>query len=250
MTMALTGDNGSCGIDVYSVRLPKTPSESLLRNCLELLNDDEQRAAERYKVRSRQEQAIVSRALLRMALSRRLGRGPKSWRFETSPRGRPRLASGQGMVGVDFNISHCDECVACTIARNARVGVDVETRNRLRDIEEVASRFLSPSEANSLSRMSKEMTDTALLRIWTLKEALVKGIGFGMVLDFRAIDLPINQIVNELEFTSPSAKRWAFRAYESGPIHTVGLAYRAMQKCNVTFASQSAVSAMGAFELS
>ena len=245
MVMVPVGDEARCGIDLYSVRLPNTPSEAFLRDCLDVLNADERRAAERYKVRSRREQAIVSRALLRMALSHRLGRGPETWRFETSPRGRPRLAIGQGVDEVDFNISHTDGCIACAIARNARVGVDVETRDRLRDIEEVASRFLSPSEAQAVSRMSKAAAETALLRLWTLKEALAKGIGIGMALDFRAIELPVDQISDGLEFTSRSAKRWAFRAYVNDPMHAVGLTYRATRTCEVTLRPQSDLRAIG-----
>ncbi len=244
--MAAPGpDERRCGVDLWIVRLAQTPSAALLSACFEVLSADERRSADRYQMRSRREQAIVSRALLRSALSHRLLRGPETWQFETSPRGRPRLASGQGADGVDFNLSHTQGCVACAIARNARVGVDVEARNRLPDIKEVASRYLSPSEAQAVSIMSKASAETALLRLWTLKEALAKGIGIGMALDFRAIELPVDQISDGLEFTSQSAKRWAFRAYGSDPMHAVGLTYRATQTCNVTLRFQSDLRAIG-----
>ncbi len=243
---APTVDEGRYAIDLLIVRLAETPSEAVLRTCFDVLNTDERRAAERYRAPSRRAQAIVSRAVLRRALSRRLGRGPETWRFETSPRGRPRLAAGQGVDGVDFNISHTEGCIACAIARNARVGVDVEARSRLPDIADVASRFLSPSEAQAVASMPEGSAATALLRLWTLKEALAKGIGIGMALDLRAIDLPTDPRGDGLAFTSPSAKRWAFRAYGNGPMHAVGLAYRATQECAVTVAFQPALRAIGA----
>lgn len=242
---AQVSDEGHCDVDLWIVPLAQAPSEVLLRACLDVLNADERRSAERYKIRSRRAQAIVSRAVLRRALSHRLGRGPETWRFETSPRGRPSLAPGQGADGVDFNVSHTEGCVVCAIAQNARVGVDVEARNRLPDIAEVASRFLSPSEAQAVSEMSRRAAGTALLRLWTLKEALAKGIGIGMALDFPAINLPVEQIGDGSEFSSRSAKRWAFRAYRNGPMHAIGLAYRALRPCDVTLRFQSDHRAIG-----
>ena len=147
---------------------------------------------------------------------------------------------------MDFNVSHTEGCVACAIAQNARVGVDVEARSRLPDIAEVASRFLSPSEAQAVSEMSERASETTLLRLWTLKEALAKGLGIGMALDFQAIDLPVDQISDGLEFSSPSVKRWAFRAYGNVPMHAIGLAYRALWPCDVTLRFQSDHRAIGA----
>ena len=175
-------------------------------------------------------------------MRRRLFHAPSSERGCRSDWGVGRRP---GVDDVDFNVSHTEGCIACAIARNARVGVDVEARSRLPDIKEVALRFLSPCETRAVSRMANGPAETALLRLWTLKEALAKGIGVGMALDFRAIDLPADGHNDGSRFTSPSAKRWAFRTFGNYPMHVVAIAYRAPQECDVAVTYQTAVRAIG-----
>jgi 4'-phosphopantetheinyl transferase len=79
-----------------------------------------------------------------------------------SPMGRPK-----GSFGAEFSISHSGGLIACAIALNARVGIDVEPVTRK---PRLSSRYLDATERRAAAR-----NPLAGLRIWTGKEAVFKA---------------------------------------------------------------------------
>lgn len=65
-----------------------------------------------------------------------------------------------------ISISHCATHVALAVNRNHRIGIDIE--NWREQLNNVRSRFLSPSEQQRIN------TPQQLLQAWTAKEALYK----------------------------------------------------------------------------
>jgi 4'-phosphopantetheinyl transferase len=87
--------------------------------------------------------------------------------------GKPRCA-----LPVDFNISHSGDLVACALSDESNVGVDVE---KLRDIRiEAFQRFLSARERAWVGDDGRRF-----LKLWTQKEAVVKGDGRGGIAKLR-----------------------------------------------------------------
>ena len=68
-------------------------------------------------------QFVAGRALVRRVLAARLCVEPHEVPIVTSDTGRPRLAEG---TSFDFSTSHAGGLVIVAVARNTRVGVDIE----------------------------------------------------------------------------------------------------------------------------
>lgn len=127
---------------------------------------------------------VCAHTLLRRVLSGCAAVDPTDWRFEAGRDGKPALSRRHhaGLQHLRFNLSHCPGLVAVAVARDREVGVDVEHVDGMHDPAGLATMILTPEER--LLWNQTEPTDLArrhfLLERWTLKEAALKAMGFGL----------------------------------------------------------------------
>ena len=197
-----------------------------VRLCRSILSADECTRVDRFRIPARAEQALVARALLRRALTHRLGAAPESWVFETGAHDRPCLAAGQASPALDFNLAHTDGYVVCAVSQGAAVGVDVERRARAGDLRKLATRFLAEAEALALARLEPAARDARLLRLWTLKEAYSKALGLGLTMDYRTTAFVLTGRGETATATCTGLAGWYFKVAEE-PEHTLAVAVQA-----------------------
>ncbi|MBQ6924700.1 MAG: polyketide synthase dehydratase domain-containing protein [Kiritimatiellae bacterium] len=114
-----------------------------------------------------------------------LARYSRKWpaadiRIESDEQGKPhpqgewRRHCGAPM---DISITHTSDQIIAAVAPNARIGIDVEKRDRVLSEEFIAAAF-SPLE----QEVAAESGDgaTTLLRFWCAKEAFSKALGSGL----------------------------------------------------------------------
>jgi len=87
--------------------------------------------------------------------------------------GRPRLKG----IEADFSLSHSGPWVVCALAPHARVGVDVETYRAL-ELDALRA-YLTPEELEDIARAVRP--DREALRCWSLREAILKADGRGLL---------------------------------------------------------------------
>ena len=139
---------------------------------------------------------VVSRILLRHALSTVLGGSPRDWRFGVGEQGKPILCDSQDSSSVDFNLSHSGSAVAVSISvsrsSEGRVGVDIELVDPegFRGSAAPLSLFYSARELAILYRLPPALRWKETLRLWTVKEAYAKFLGLGIHLDFSKLEVP------------------------------------------------------------
>ena len=90
--------------------------------------------------------------------------------------GKPCLAAG---AGPRFNLSHAGDLVVIAVATRD-VGVDIEVVAHGTHSLEAARVACTPSEAAALERLEPGERAGAFLRLWTAKEAYLKGRGAGL----------------------------------------------------------------------
>jgi 4'-phosphopantetheinyl transferase len=100
-------------------------------------------------------------------------------RLQFNERKKPRWPGG-----CDFNLSHSDALLACALADNGLVGIDVELIRPLRDERQMFERILSPQEDLPPGTDSK-----SFFHYWTCKEAVIKAEGSGGVWDMPGVNL-------------------------------------------------------------
>lgn len=185
----------------------------MLARCREVTAEAERRAARRFVEPEDREQALLTRGLLRLALSHGTGLPPRDWRFVASPRGRPSIAPPVAGAAIDFNISHTRGCIVCAVSTLARVGVDVEGIGRAEEIRSVSNRFLSTREIRLVASMPPRGDASALVRLWTAKEALAKGIGAGLGLALDKVCFA-GALDSDPDCVEPlTAGRWGVRSF-------------------------------------
>ncbi|MDT8444699.1 MAG: 4'-phosphopantetheinyl transferase superfamily protein [Desulfuromonadales bacterium] len=143
-----------------------------------LLDDQELQRARRLRVPANAQSFIVARARLRQILGSYLDLAPETLRFSYGPFGKPVLA-GEPREVPAFNLAHCGQWGLCAVTRGIEVGVDIERLDRQLDYEKLAAGFFSENERNWLQAASPLRRRRHFFRIWTRKEAWLKGKGGG-----------------------------------------------------------------------
>lgn len=144
---------------------------------LGVLDAVEQARAARFLVPDARKQYVISHAFLRTALGQYLKIEPQKICFGSTGNGKPELIEGSGL---HFNLSHTDGTAAIVIARNRRVGIDVERIRRNLNPLELATRFFSPQECEWLRSQPDSQQVAAFFSCWTAKESYIKAVGEGL----------------------------------------------------------------------
>lgn len=169
----------------------------------------------------------AAHALLRRALSRHGDRAPNRWRFETDAGGKPFLVDA-GAFRASFSLSHTNGMVACAVTAEGNIGIDVECLDRDVDTGAIAARFFAAGEAAHLNRLDDDARRSRFVDLWTLKEALAKALGTGLVTSLAALAFTVDPS-GRIGLDAPSdiaAREWQFGLFTPGPRHRLAVAAR------------------------
>ncbi len=135
------------------------------------LSIGEKRIYRKFEHVQRKREFLQSRIMVR-DLAREAGLDVESLSLKKTAQGRPfgETESGQFYV----SIAHTNHHVFCGLSPNRSIGVDLEPVSREVKVD-VRKRILSDDERNN-----KALQNVETLRLWTIKEAIVKLTGGGM----------------------------------------------------------------------
>lgn len=136
----------------------------------------------RYYFEKNRHEYLITRALVRTALSRYADVPPDAWVFEAGEHGKPYIVRPEVSPRLSFNLSNTTGMVACIIAIEREVGVDVEEIERAVRAMEIADRFFSPSEVRALRGLPEPEQPGRFITYWTLKESYIKARGMGLAI--------------------------------------------------------------------
>lgn len=124
---------------------------------------------------------FARRFYLRLLLGAYMGLPGKDVIVQRSRRGKPSLDRAVHSSPLQFSMAKSEDRVLVGIAREIPVGVDLEPVNRTaRNSLRVARRYFSSAEAKALQQLPESAHDSAFLRAWACKEAVVKAYGEGI----------------------------------------------------------------------
>ena len=162
--------------ELWQVRLADADGDDLAH----VLDDDELARAARLRFERDRRRYVASHVALRQVLARRTGRPAAALRFEAGEHGKPRLA---GAPTCAFSLSHSDDGALIALADDGEVGVDLERVRPMRDLDALARRILTVDEFERLEAVAPAGRTTAFLRAWTRKEACLKALGIGLLIE-------------------------------------------------------------------
>ncbi len=115
---------------------------------------------------------------VRDQLARWLGQPAAAVPLARDAHGRPRLLAP--FQDRDAGWSHSGDQLLLALGHDVTLGVDLERlRPRPRALE-LADRFFAPGEARRLHALPPPLRESAFLRLWCAKEALLKAHGRGL----------------------------------------------------------------------
>ncbi len=150
-----------------------------------ILSEAEREKAARFRFEPSRKTAVISRACLRLLLSRYLSIPPQLLRFVTNAHGKPSLSPSNNL---HFNVAHSGDFVMIAAAKTA-VGIDIEQENPNRELGMIAQRYFSAWETAVFQQLSIAEQPAAFYRCWTGKEAYLKGIGTGLTTALDSFDV-------------------------------------------------------------
>jgi len=101
-------------------------------------------------------------------LQDRTGEPGISHQLTTTETGKPVCIDGPAI-----SVTHAGDRVACSVAEDGDIGIDLEIIGEHRDISKIARKFFSAEEAGWLDTQPKDR----FFMLWVLKEAYIKAVG-------------------------------------------------------------------------
>lgn len=194
-------------VDIWRVSLD--PSPDSLRDFESTLSADESQRASRFRFAADRDRFIAAHVCLRNILARYLHLEPGELNFSTREYGKPSLVNDPKL---EYNLSHSGDYALIAIARERKVGVDVERIRQDMELESIASRYFSTIEVSELMVLPTEQRETAFFNCWTRKEAYIKahGLGLSLPLDSFDVSLAPNEpaVLRATRPDSTTASRW------------------------------------------
>jgi 4'-phosphopantetheinyl transferase len=193
-----------------------------------LLSADEEARAGRFHFPKDRERFVACRGALRLLLGRYLSLTPEQLRFQYGASGKPALAGEGGRTGLRFNVAHSEGWALIAVTRGREVGVDLERLRGEVATQEIAARYFSPRECESLQALPGSLRAEAFFRCWTRKEAYLKatGAGLGAALGRFAVTLDPAAPAALLEHRDEpdEVSRWSLRELPAVPGFAAALA--------------------------
>ena len=189
----------------------------------ELLDPDEMLRANRFHFEKDRKHFVVARGFLRILLGRYLDRDPRQLQFNYGPYGKPELPDAGSLR---FNMSHSHGVALYAFTEGCDIGVDVEYMRADFTSDDIARRFFSPSEVESLCGLPAEDRVTSFFRCWTRKEAYIKATGHGLsqALDGFDVTLRPGEAAALLRTDAGPHEHWSMANVEVGPDYAGALA--------------------------
>lgn len=215
-------------IDVWLTFHDEIHDQALLANFSSLLSKEEARRNAAFHFERDRKCDLVTRALVRTVLSRYVSVEPRDWEFSTNRYGKPRIVNTAAKAsGLVFNVSHTPGLIALAVARDVRIGIDVEHANVHGGLAALADDVLSPDELSVFLSQPFAAREQAFLRHWTLKESYVKARGEGLSHPLPAFSvghvIPCRQQMHAA--VADADGRWLFAQYRIAQSHFLSLCF-------------------------
>lgn len=204
-------------VHLWYVLTNEINNPSLIQSYLQLMNQEEKKKGEKFVFPRDKLQHIVTRALVRTALSHYAEIRPEDWEFSFNSFGRPEVVNINLPCQLSFNLSHCKGLILCAISQNNKIGIDVEKMNPHQSILDVAKGSFSEREVSEMNNLAPEFRTRRFYEIWTLKEAYIKarGMGLSLPLELFSFHLAENQPIRTTfdPLMEENDERWQFRLF-------------------------------------
>jgi 4'-phosphopantetheinyl transferase len=207
----------------------------------QILNHTEQQQAQKFIQTKHQERFIIIHGILRQLLANYLTIEPTKINFTNNEFGKPYLSSiGEEITistlsssrnpcehegYIHFNISHSEDVALLAFSKNLIIGIDVEFKRKNIDAIEIAKRFFTAKEADTIINTSSlELQLECFFNYWTYKEAFVKAIGQGLNYPLNKFEIDIENLNIHIDDPKYNSINWSLAKIDPNPNYSAAIA--------------------------
>lgn len=191
---------------IYAVNSKLKLPDILFQIFMECIEPYYQERILRYRFWEDRQRSLLGHILSRYAIIKQFHFNNNEIAIAENLYGKPYLS---GHSNISFNISHSKDWVVCAI-NGADIGVDVQ---EIKDIKlSIAEQFFTKEENDYLASLKKENQLHGFYDVWSLKEAYVKALGFGLSMSLR--DFSIIKTSEGIQLKSTKDMECYFKQYE------------------------------------
>ena len=215
--------------EVHVWRLELTQPDDIVEEFRSTLQEAEVDRANRFHFEKHRRAFVVGRGFLRYLIGQYLGTKPEELSFSYGLYGKPALDGELRESRLRFNMSHSHELALYGITVDCELGVDVEHVRADFASDEIAHRFFSSLETETLIALPPEERVAAFFRCWTRKEAFIKATGKGLSQQLDDFDVTLAPGVEAelLRVCEGDVSRWSLRDINVGQDYAAALAVEA-----------------------
>ena len=145
---------------------------------LDVLSEQRRQQVLQFKHEQGRRECVAAYLLLKQALREEYGITENPV-FDYGEHGKPSIV---GHPEIHFNLSHCRQAAVCAVS-NRPVGIDVESIGRYKD--SLAEYTMNASELRQIQEAA--CPEEEFIRLWTMKEAVLKLSGDGISNDIKDV---------------------------------------------------------------
>jgi 4'-phosphopantetheinyl transferase len=210
---------------------------SHVKHLKEILSADELIRADRFHFQRDRDHFIAARGMLRSLLGKYLKITPAEVTFSYGLFGKPELEN----TGVDkqlrFNISHSQGIAIFAFVQRRDLGVDLEHIRYDISSEDIAEKYFSKGEFDTLNALPEHKRQRAFFILWTRKEAYLKARGKGLSGGLNNFDVTTPALgepaePSEIQGFRKHGVSWLLRDLDVGPGYAAALAVEG-QECDL-----------------
>ncbi|MEX0331059.1 MAG: 4'-phosphopantetheinyl transferase superfamily protein [Puniceicoccaceae bacterium] len=149
---------------------------------------EEHARADRFIKPEHQQRFLAARYFLRQVLAGYTGEKAPDIKIAFTEQEKPYLADH----ALSFNLSHSGQYAVVGVCREGELGVDIETRSSLKTAIQVAPRIMTETEHVAWEAVPESEKMATFIQYWTLKEAILKAHGDGLLQDPRGIGIEVD----------------------------------------------------------
>ncbi len=158
-----------------------------LDNFFIILSEDEKLRANRFYFEKDKNNFIITRGILRILLGKYIVQDSNKVVFKYNDYGKPIILNNN----IQFNLSHSKNLVLYGFSKNLKLGVDIEFMREKVSYNNIAERFFSDYERQSLNSIPEPLQKEAFFNGWTRKEAYIKLKEKGLSIPLDSFDVSI-----------------------------------------------------------
>ncbi len=181
------------------------------------LDAAERERADRFKFDLHRNRFIVSRGTQRMILSHYVETDPGVIEFGAGPHGKPYLR-GKNPLDIRFNATDSGDHGALAVGRENELGLDLEMHRDNPDRDQIVELYFTRQEREWYASLDEDRKNAAFYRMWTCKEAYLKGLGTGLTTDLDSFAIYYGEEPPRLAWSEPGrqglAVEWRLHSLE------------------------------------